>query len=735
MTTSAMDPPPPRNPSHDSEPPEPNTTSISQSDESSTMNPPPPRNPNPPDLKTTEVVVEPEPMEQSKDDSVTVDADKPVRARTVKQNPVPYTIPEWSGPPCHQFQLEVLKEGAIVDKLDVYKKGAYLFGRDGICDFTLEHPSISRFHAVIQYKRSGAAYIFDLGSTHGTTVNKNKVDKKVFVDLNVGDVIRFGGSTRLYIFQGPSDLMPPEKDLQLIREAKMRMEMSEREASLRRARQQASMADGVSWGMGEDAIEEEEDDVEEITWQTYSGELTPKQEKTKEKVLKRLEKIGHMKKEVAAIRAKDISQGGLTQGQQTQIARNEQRTAELLEELENLEETLNDSIRESLGAKTGRKPTHGKKKGFVEDEEDLSSDEDDFYDRTQKKPSTKKGSENQTVETVDSLLDKRDNVLKEIEAKNEQLLTEKSKMETENVTEVTSGDSLDALDAYMTGLSTTLVQDKTAQIQQELSTLQSELSRILYLLKIADPTGEEVKKRELKSQESKIKKSETPSVEKKINIPLKQADPNEHKKKEVAKGLVDSDNKPEVENKASETAEEKKTTVYVPSKPQWLGSAANKATIEEKKPEIVAATTDSTEDADGFVDYKNRKNIALTATAGVEVVTGLIIRKRKQEDKSEEDDDSKEKQAEVMAQDAVALLLKHSVGHHVNEEDKELSKQEENNQGSGQSRTKKKKKTAKKVVGPDKPEYLDETIDYDSWVPPAGQSGDGRTSLNDRLGY
>lgn len=38
----------------------------------------------------------------------------------------------------------------------------------------------------------------------------------------------------------------------------MRLEMSEREASLRRAKQQALMADGVSWGMGEDAIEEEE---------------------------------------------------------------------------------------------------------------------------------------------------------------------------------------------------------------------------------------------------------------------------------------------------------------------------------------------------------------------------------------------------------------------------------------------------------------------------------------------
>lgn len=36
-----------------------------------------------------------------------------------------------------------------------------------------------------------------------------------------------------------------------------------------------------------------------------------------------------MKKEIDAIRAKDISQGGLTQGQQTQIARNELRITEV----------------------------------------------------------------------------------------------------------------------------------------------------------------------------------------------------------------------------------------------------------------------------------------------------------------------------------------------------------------------------------------------------------------------
>lgn len=41
-----------------------------------------------------------------------------------------------------------------------------------------------------------------------------------------------------------------------------------------------------------------------------------------------------------------------------------------MEELENLEETLNESIRESLGARVG-KPSRGKKKGAVEEEEEL----------------------------------------------------------------------------------------------------------------------------------------------------------------------------------------------------------------------------------------------------------------------------------------------------------------------------------------------------------------------------
>lgn len=88
---------------------------------------------------------------------------------------VPYQIPEWNGPPCHHYSLEVLKDGSIIDQFDVYKKGAYMFGRVDLCDFVLEHPTISRFHAVIQFKSNGDGYIYDLGSTHGTFINKNEI--------------------------------------------------------------------------------------------------------------------------------------------------------------------------------------------------------------------------------------------------------------------------------------------------------------------------------------------------------------------------------------------------------------------------------------------------------------------------------------------------------------------------------------------------------------------------------
>lgn len=80
------------------------------------------------------------------------------------------------------------------------------------------------------------------------------------------------------------------------------------------------------------------------------------------------------------------------------------------------------------------------------------SDDDEFYDRT-KKPSVQKAGENLSVETADTLLDKRDAIMKQMEEKKEVLLIEKSKMASETAVENVAGD---ALDTYMSGLSSQL---------------------------------------------------------------------------------------------------------------------------------------------------------------------------------------------------------------------------------------------------------------------------------------
>ncbi|CAK7335223.1 unnamed protein product [Dovyalis caffra] len=711
------------------------------------MGPPPPRNPNTDAASTTSTdavsttELEPESKISAIDEppqiSSTPTAAKPSMApppfknpnstpretsteqeKTKSKNPsVPYTIPEWSAPPCHKFSLEILKDGSIIDQLDVCHKGAYMFGRVELCDFILEHSTISRFHAVLQFKRNGDAYLYDLGSTHGTFINKSQVEKRVHVALHVGDVIRFGQSSRLYIFQGPPDLMPPEADRKILRDAKIRLEMQDREASLQRARLEASLADGISWGMGEDAIEEAEDDGDEVTWQTYKGQLTEKQEKTRDKIIKRTEKIAHMKKEIDAIRAKDIAQGGLTQGQQTQIARNEQRITQIMEELENLEETLNESIQESIGARSG-KISRGKGKGTTEDDEGFSSDDDEFYDRT-KKPSTQKAGENQSIETADTLLDKRDAIMKQMEDKKELLSIEKNKLASENTVENEAGD---ALDAYMSGLSSQLVLDKAVQLEKELSSLQSELDRILFLLKIADPSGEAAQKRDSKVHDMKLDKAETQKTEDAV----------------VAK--MESNDVPETE-KIVIDAPDDKPAVYTVVKPQWLG-AVDKGEIEETQQQEVLIMDES----DQFVDYKERQKI-LGNDEGAQVkvdseiesaAPGLIIRKRKGADAPGANDNEASEQstsssagAELLAEDAVALLLKHKRGYHAEDEEGNHQSQEI----SGTNQRSKEKKRPKRVLGPEKPSFLSSNSDYETWVPPEGQSGDGRTSLNDRYGY
>ena len=81
------------------------------------------------------------------------------------------------------YTIETMKNGSVVDQRDIDKKSYYIFGRTDACDFQLEHPSISRLHAVLQLSSTGEAFLFDTGSAHGTFLNKQKLRPQMHVPL------------------------------------------------------------------------------------------------------------------------------------------------------------------------------------------------------------------------------------------------------------------------------------------------------------------------------------------------------------------------------------------------------------------------------------------------------------------------------------------------------------------------------------------------------------------------
>ena len=123
----------------------------------------------------------------------------------------PLEEPPWGGIPPQDlnppYSMTILKDGTVKDTVDLANKSRFVFGRNDDCDVRIEHPSCSRYHAVLQYcvvekdLRKKGFYLYDMGSTHGTYLNKMKIKPKSYNRVRVGYQLKFGGSTRLYIIE------------------------------------------------------------------------------------------------------------------------------------------------------------------------------------------------------------------------------------------------------------------------------------------------------------------------------------------------------------------------------------------------------------------------------------------------------------------------------------------------------------------------------------------------------
>jgi len=137
--------------------------------------------------------------------------------KTIKHDDGTSTVLKYHEPPEARkpvvgWRLYVFKGKEQVDLLHIHRQSAYLIGRDRtIADLSIDHPSCSKQHAVIQFRQvqektefgdvKGAVkpFIIDLESTNGTYVNDEMIPTSRYFELKASDVIKFGESQREYV--------------------------------------------------------------------------------------------------------------------------------------------------------------------------------------------------------------------------------------------------------------------------------------------------------------------------------------------------------------------------------------------------------------------------------------------------------------------------------------------------------------------------------------------------------
>ena len=125
--------------------------------------------------------------------------------------------PESRKPPAkEQWRMYVFKKQDLIDTVYLYQRSAWLMGRDqAVTDLLLEHPSVSKQHAVMQFRHVTTTneygdkaskvkpYLIDLDSANGTKLNGNKIGASKFIELIDQDVVSFGDSEREYVLMLP----------------------------------------------------------------------------------------------------------------------------------------------------------------------------------------------------------------------------------------------------------------------------------------------------------------------------------------------------------------------------------------------------------------------------------------------------------------------------------------------------------------------------------------------------
>ncbi|XP_014637000.1 PREDICTED: kanadaptin isoform X2 [Ceratotherium simum simum] len=642
----------------------------------------------------------------------------------------PYREPPWGGPATAPYSLETLKGGTILGTRSLKGTSCCLFGRLPSCDVCLEHPSVSRYHAVLQHRAPGSEgecdghgpgfYLYDLGSTHGTFLNKTRVPPRTYCRVHVGHVLRFGGSTRLFLLQGPEEDREAESELtvtqlkelrkqqQMMLEKKMLGEDSDEEEEMdttERKKNTSGQDDevGCTWGMGEDAVEDEAEENPIVL--EFQQEREAFYIKDPKKALQ-----GFFDREGEELEYEFDEQGHSTWLCRVRLpvddSTGKQLVAEAIHSGKKKEAMIQCSLEacrilDTLGLLRQEAVSRKRKAKNWEDEDFYDSDDDTFLDRTglvEKKRLNrmkKAGKIEEKPETFESLVAKLNDAERELSE-----ISERLKASSKALSESSSQDSLDA---FMSEMKSGSALDGVSRKKLHLRTfeLRKEQQRLKGLIKIVKPA--EIP--ELKKTESQT--ADAQNKAKKLTLPLFGAMKGGSKFKlktgtvgklppkrpELPPTLMTMKDEPEVEEEEEEEEEEEKEKEDHEKKKMESGSSRLQQEMEQE------AAVQETSPPTDLTCSKETKNQNMSQLSQVE----------------------QNKDYQEISETAASC------------EEPSASKNEYE-----KSRDELKKK---KVPGPGKlpltlsSKYPEDDPDYCVWVPPEGQSGDGRTHLNDKYGY
>ncbi|XP_017103550.2 kanadaptin [Drosophila bipectinata] len=660
----------------------------------------------------------------------------------------PYKVPKWSAPPAPEqnYSFEVLKSGQIIDQVkQLQQQAVWTFGRLPENDVAAAHPTISRFHAVLQYKPKAPVkpdeteededdnapkneqpegwYVYDLGSTHGTFLNKQRLPPKVFIRMRVGHMLKLGGSTRVYILQGPGEDEEPESELTVTelkekREQEIAAAAAEKQRKILEA-EERERNEGVSWGMGDDADEETD-----LTHNPYAS--TNNEDLFFDDPKKTLR--GFFEREGLNLEYKcdELSTGSFVC--RVELPLDDSNGRPIIVEVNHKGRKKDCVVQCALEAcrtldRHGvlRQANQESQKRKIQKSGD-SDDDDEFWDRTGDVARKKQRKENAGVNvtlTYEDLLKQEQDLNEEMKKVDNEIniyQQKEKKLKEQALKQQSAGDDLDN---FMDTLAEDVQQvDKTEikKLRLEQQRLKGEQQKVQRLLKIAKPTALPF----VTSNETLIGESSSTGVKKQLPMIGKR---NQFSKFKVVRAAASTQPKPQSnafasdEEEVEEEDEEKRNEAEEPRKPEEIVVAQ---TTEEKLEELSTTESKNLEEQEPNAKSEvSQPTIPKTEVLKPEKVTPDVTTV------------SSDTIASVTAPVESIKESNTSVEEDVSEQGAEDAAQKKRRQRQRQ------RNKQRQDVDMDLDELAehDDSDKYAKWVPPTNQSGDGITHLNEKFGY